>query len=63
MKTYPHNPFADAPAKRVLVRSIKTGKAPLVLLPPLILRDRAADDHTPQARAIFEGRAAVDWGE
>ena len=59
----PIHPFADAPAKRVLVRSIKTGKAPLVLLPPLILRDRAADDHTPQARAIFEGRAAVDWGE
>jgi tRNA1(Val) A37 N6-methylase TrmN6 len=36
----PVSPFADAPAKRVIVRAIKTGKAPLVLLPPLVLHDR-----------------------
>ncbi|KAK0360110.1 hypothetical protein LTR94_028593, partial [Friedmanniomyces endolithicus] len=31
----PVQPFADTPAKRVLVKAVKTGKAPLQLLPPL----------------------------
>ena len=33
----PVHAFADEPAKRVLVRAIKTGRAPLRLLPPLVL--------------------------
>ncbi len=52
----PVHPFADEPAKRVLVRSIKTGKAPLVLLPPLVLHDRTGGKHTAQAEAILRGR-------
>ncbi|WP_309604354.1 methyltransferase [Phenylobacterium sp.] len=54
-------PFADQPAKRVLVRAIKTGKAPMRLLPPLVLHDREGGKHTPQAEAILRGEAALDW--
>ncbi|HEY5411046.1 MAG TPA: methyltransferase [Caulobacteraceae bacterium] len=57
----PVHPFADAPAKRVLVRAIKTGKAPLELLPPLVLHDRSGGKHTPEAEAILRGEAALDW--
>jgi tRNA1(Val) A37 N6-methylase TrmN6 len=57
----PVQPFADQPAKRVLVRAIKTGKAPLVLLPALILHDRSEAKHTPAAEAILRGEAALDW--
>ena len=55
------HPFADAPAKRVLVRAMKTGKAPLVLLPPLILHERGGAGHTPQAEAILRGEADLAW--
>jgi tRNA1(Val) A37 N6-methylase TrmN6 len=58
----PIHPFADAPAKRVLVRAVKTGKAPLVLLPPLVLHDRAGGRHTAEAEAILRGEAALSWG-
>lgn len=54
-------PFADQPAKRVLVRAVKTGKAPLRLLPPLVLHDREGGKHTAQAEAILRGAAALDW--
>jgi len=57
----PIHPFADAPAKRVLVRAVKTGKAPLVLLPPLVLHDRKGGKHTEQVEAILRGQAALDW--
>ncbi len=57
----PVQPFADQPAKRVLVRAVKTGKAPLMLLPALILHDRSEAKHTAQAEAILRGEAALDW--
>jgi tRNA1(Val) A37 N6-methylase TrmN6 len=57
----PIHPFADAPAKRVLVRAIKTGKAPLALLPPLALHPRDGPKHTAQAEAILRGQAALPW--
>lgn len=57
----PIQPFADEPAKRVLVRATKTGKAPLRLLAPLVLHDRAGGKHTPQADAILRGEAALAW--
>jgi tRNA1(Val) A37 N6-methylase TrmN6 len=56
----PVHPFADQPAKRVLVRAIKTGKAPLQLLPPLILHD-GDGQHTPQVEAILRGTADLAW--
>jgi tRNA1(Val) A37 N6-methylase TrmN6 len=57
----PIHPFADQPAKRVLVRAIKTGKAPLVLLPPLVLHDHAGGKHTARTEAILRGEAAIAW--
>jgi len=57
----PVHPFADAPAKRVLVRAVKTGRAPLRLLPPLILHARDGGKHSPAAEAILRGEAALDW--
>lgn len=57
----PIHPFADQPAKRVLVRAVKTGKAPLVLLPPLVLHDREGSKHTAEVEAILRGQAALGW--
>lgn len=57
----PIHPYADQPAKRVLVRAIKTGKAPLRLLPALVLHDSSEAKHTPVAETILRGEAALDW--
>ena len=57
----PIHPFADEPAKRVLLRATKTGKAPLQLLPALVLHDRAGGKHTAEAEAILRGEAALGW--
>jgi len=57
----PIHPFADEPAKRVLVRAIKTGKAPLKLLPPLVLHDRDGGKHRPEVEAILRGEAELGW--
>jgi tRNA1(Val) A37 N6-methylase TrmN6 len=57
----PVQPFADTPAKRVLVRAVKTGKAPLVLLPPLVMHERGGGQHSAQAEAILRGEAALGW--
>lgn len=57
----PIQPHIDAPAKRVLVRALKTGKAPLQLLPALVLHPREGAKHTPEAEAIFRGEAALPW--
>ena len=54
-------PFADRPAKRVLVRAIKSGKAPMRLLPALVLHDREGGKHTDEAEAILRGEAGLDW--
>ena len=57
----PVQPFADAPAKRVLVRAVKTGRAPLRLLPALVLHERGRDGWTAEADAILSGEARLDW--
>ena len=57
----PVQPFADAPAKRVLVRAIKAGKAPLVLLPALVLHERGGGRHAAAVEAILRGDAALGW--
>ena len=61
-KVRPVSPFADAPAKRVIVRAVKTGKAPLVLLPPLTLHEREGSGHSTAAEAILRGEAGLGWG-
>src|SRR5690606_19166059 len=57
----PIHPFADAAAKRVLVRAVKTGKAPLQLLPPLVAHPRGEAKHTDETEAILRGDAALGW--
>lgn len=57
----PIQPFADQPAKRILIRAIKTGKAPLQLLPALVLHDRSGAKHTPEAEAVLRGDATLNW--
>lgn len=57
----PVHPFADAPANRVLVRAVKTGKAPLRLLPPLVLHERGGAKHAPRVEAILRGEADLPW--
>lgn len=57
----PIHPHADEPAKRVLVQAIKTGRAPLRLLPPLVLHARGAAKHTAEADAILRGETDLDW--
>jgi tRNA1(Val) A37 N6-methylase TrmN6 len=56
----PVHPFADQAAKRVLVRGVKTGKAPLKLLPALVLHEKGRK-HTAQTEAILRGEAALAW--
>jgi tRNA1(Val) A37 N6-methylase TrmN6 len=58
----PVQPHADEPAKRVLVKAVRGGRAPLVLLPPLVLHARGGAKHTAEADAILQGEAALDWG-
>jgi len=61
LQVRPIHPYADEPAKRVLVRTKKDGRAPLILLPSLVLHDRSDAKHTPEAEAILRGEAGIDW--
>ena len=57
----PIQPFVDTPAKRVVVRAVKSGKGPLQLLPPLVLHDRGGSKHTEQTERLLRGDAPLDW--
>ncbi len=57
----PVHPYADEPAKRVLVRAVKTGRAPLRLLPALVLHDRGGGKHTAEAEAVLRGETALPF--
>jgi tRNA1(Val) A37 N6-methylase TrmN6 len=57
----PIHPFADAPAGRVLVRAVRSGRAPLRLLPALTLHPREGTKHTAEAEAILRGEADLAW--
>jgi tRNA1(Val) A37 N6-methylase TrmN6 len=57
----PIQPFVDKDAKRVMVRAQRLGKAPLRLLPPLILHDDGMRKHTPEVEAILRGEAGLSW--
>lgn len=61
LQVRPVQPFADDPAKRVLIRAVKSGRAPLRLLPPLVLHNRGGTTHTQEADAIFRGEAGIAW--
>lgn len=62
IQVLPIHPFPDAPAKRVLVRAVKTGRAPLKLLQPLVLHARGEPRHLPEVEALLRGETALGWG-
>jgi tRNA1(Val) A37 N6-methylase TrmN6 len=53
---------AGAPAIRILVRAAKASRAPLMLLPGLVLNDSAGVP-TAQAEAVLRGGAVLPLGE
>jgi len=57
----PVQPFADTDAKRVIVRAKRLGKAPLRLLPPLVLHDGGVRKHTDAVEAILRGDESLRW--
>ncbi len=57
----PIQPFADRDAKRVLVRAQRLGKAPLRLLPALVLHDGGVRKHTEAVEAILRGETDLGW--
>jgi FkbM family methyltransferase len=54
-------PKADQAAKRVLIRAVKASKAPLTLLPGMILH-QPDGAFTTEAEAILRQAQALDWG-
>ncbi|MBP2160927.1 MULTISPECIES: tRNA1(Val) (adenine(37)-N6)-methyltransferase [Asticcacaulis] len=57
----PIQPFAGKDAKRVIVRAKRLGRAPLRLLPPLILHDGGVRKHTDEVEAILAGAGDLSW--
>lgn len=57
----PIQPFSDTDAKRVLVRAKRLGKAPLRLLPPLVLHDDGERKHTEAVETILRGDEVLGW--
>lgn len=53
-------PRAEAAATRLLVRAVKGSRAPLVLLPPLVLHE-AQGGFTAVAEALHRGEATIAW--
>lgn len=57
-------PIASRPgedASRVLIRGIKGSRAPLRLLPPLIIHGEIGNQFQPHTDAIFRGKQRLDW--
>ena len=56
----PVHPKTGAPAKRILIKARKGGRAPLQIQPGLVLHE-ASGAFTPEADAIFRGARSIDW--
>jgi tRNA1(Val) A37 N6-methylase TrmN6 len=56
----PVQPRPAEPATRILLRGAKGSRAPLRILPPLVLHEPDGR-FTPQAAALHEGQAGLDW--
>ncbi|AHM03857.1 putative O-methyltransferase [Roseibacterium elongatum DSM 19469] len=55
------------PARRILLRARKGGKAPFTLLAPLVLHagvrhEKDGDDFAPVAASVLRDGAPIDWG-
>jgi tRNA1(Val) A37 N6-methylase TrmN6 len=45
----------------VIVRAVRGGRAPLALLPPLVLHPDGEGKHTPEAEALLRDAAPLGW--
>ncbi|MGR3466900.1 MAG: tRNA1(Val) (adenine(37)-N6)-methyltransferase [Shimia sp.] len=68
VEVLPLSPRAGRPAKLVLLRARKDGRAPFRLLSPLTLHDGAAHggdvpDYAAWMRAVLSNAAAIPWGD
>lgn len=61
MSVFPLFPREGAPARRVLVQGVKGSRAPLTLLPGMVLH-RADGAYTREAEAVLRHMAAIDLG-
>ncbi len=59
----PVHPRRDAPATRVIVRGHKGSRAPLNLLPDLVLHDEAGHGFRPEIEAVLRFGAALRMGD
>jgi tRNA1(Val) A37 N6-methylase TrmN6 len=57
----PVQPRSASPASRVIVRAVRGGRAPLALLPPLVLHPDGEGKHTEAAEAILRDAAPLLW--
>ena len=57
----PVQPRSASPASRVIVRAVRGGRAPLALLPPLVLHPEGEGKHTEAAEAILRNAAPLLW--
>jgi tRNA1(Val) A37 N6-methylase TrmN6 len=57
----PVAPFAGARAARVLVRGVKGSRAPMNLLPPLVLHEDTSGRFCPKVDQVLQGKALLDW--
>lgn len=55
----PVHPRAGEPAKRIIVRAVKASRAPLRLLPGLIVHGGEGERFTPEAAAVLKGEARL----
>ncbi|WP_429911610.1 methyltransferase [Glycocaulis sp.] len=55
----PVHPRAGEPAKRIIVRAVKASRAPLRILPGLIVHGGEGERFTPEAKAVLMGEARL----
>lgn len=61
LRIRPVQPRAASPASRLIVRAVRGGRAPLVLLPALVLHPEGEGKHTPEAEALLRDAAPLGW--
>ena len=59
----PIAPRPGQPATRVLVRGQKGSRAPMRLLPPLVVHGESGNGFAEPVRSILRGEARLDWQE
>lgn len=61
IEVWPIQPRPGHAAKSVLVRGIKGSRAPMKVLPPLVLHGEAGHHFRPEVADVLMGRAKLQW--